>query len=136
MAADRAASSILDGPEYLLYRFFIGLPTEYKHRFGVLVLDLNGFKQVNDRMGHQVGDRLLRDIAQRLRDVVRRAGLVARPGGDEFVLLLENISRIDDIENIVRRVLTATSIGITTFPFDDAAPETLLSHADAAVYKV
>lgn len=118
---------------------------------GILVLDLDGFKQVNDRMGHQVGDRLLRDIAQRLRDVVRRADLVARLGGDEFVLLLENISRIDEIENIVRRVLTATntavngngmtqqvstSIGITIFPFDDAAPETLLSHADAAMYEI
>lgn len=118
----------------------------------VMVMDLDGFKQVNDRLGHQVGDRLLQDVARRLRDVVRRSDMVARLGGDEFVVLVENCASVVEIEHVAARLVTAlnfgvgtggnlalritASVGITVYPFDDATPEALLSHADAAMYEV
>jgi len=118
----------------------------------VMVMDLDGFKQVNDRLGHEVGDRLLQDVAGRLRDVVRRSDMVARLGGDEFVVLVENCASVCEIEQVATRLVTAlnfgvgmggslalritASVGVTVYPFDDAAPEALISHADAAMYAI
>ncbi|MEJ2061644.1 MAG: sensor domain-containing diguanylate cyclase, partial [Gammaproteobacteria bacterium] len=100
----------------------------------VLVMDIDGFKRVNDRMGHEAGDRLLREVASRIRDVARESDTIARLGGDEFVVLLENVHSLDEVGRIIRRILAAlniqitvngmservgVSIGATVYPFDD-----------------
>ncbi|RIX46973.1 MAG: EAL domain-containing protein [Rhodocyclales bacterium GT-UBC] len=114
----------------------------------VAYLDLDGFKPVNDTLGHDAGDQLLVEVAERLRNAVRRGDTVARMGGDEFALLL----RADDFgecEAALLRVLDtlaneytikqqsifiSASIGVTLFPNDTADPDMLLRHADQAMY--
>lgn len=112
-------------------------------------LDLDGFKEVNDRYGHDAGDRLLIEVANRLTQTVRAGDTVARLGGDEFVLLLVGIKDVEECERAAHRILTATaapigigqhqcvvsgSIGITVFPENGSDPETLLHQADQAMY--
>jgi diguanylate cyclase (GGDEF)-like protein/PAS domain S-box-containing protein len=119
------------------------------HLTAVCYLDLDGFKAINDAFGHEAGDALLVEVAQRLRDTVRASDTVARLGGDEFVLLLVGVESRDECERTVDRVLRALaapirlddrecyvsgSIGITVFPDDDNDPDTLLRHADLAMY--
>ncbi|MBU0751441.1 MAG: EAL domain-containing protein [Gammaproteobacteria bacterium] len=116
----------------------------------ICFLDLDGFKAVNDTHGHAAGDALLREVAQRLSSTVRSGDTVARMGGDEFVLLLSDIKDVDELESALHRVLLAvgtpydlsgrpaqvsTSIGVTLYPFDDGDPDTLLRHADQAMYR-
>jgi len=115
----------------------------------VCYLDLDNFKPVNDSFGHEAGDRLLLEMARRLKDCLRSGDTVARLGGDEFVLLLQGLDQIDEGEEVLERILVAiaepcsisghevavsASIGVTLFPFDDADPDTLLRHADQAMY--
>ena len=115
----------------------------------VIFLDLDRFKNVNDTLGHETGDELLRLVAERLRGVVRRCDTVARLGGDEFVILLDDIAHIPDAEMVCRKIIelftepfnigehelfSSTSIGITLFPLDGDNPETLLKNADTAMY--
>jgi len=115
----------------------------------VLVLDIDGFKRINDRMGHAAGDRLLQEVANRLRDVVRRSDTIVRLGGDEFVVLLESVHTLSEVNRIIRRIITAlkirmtingrseqvsTSLGATVYPLDDASQDTLIAHADNAMY--
>ena len=121
------------------------------HGLAVLFIDLDGFKTVNDALGHAAGDELLRTVAKRLKIAVRPRDHVVRLGGDEFVVVLETIRGADDVEHVAGRVLGAfrdgfhlqhathvlgASIGISLFPEhgDDAA--TLLKHADIAMYSV
>ena len=115
----------------------------------VLYLDLDGFKEVNDRGGHDAGDRLLREVAQRLQQGLRQGDLVARVGGDEFVALLRGC-RNADAARVVADGLRArlrpaytlpdglvhldASVGIACFPADGSDPDTLLAHADRAMY--
>jgi diguanylate cyclase (GGDEF)-like protein/PAS domain S-box-containing protein len=116
---------------------------------GICMLDLDGFKPVNDRYGHEVGDKLLIEVAQRLRDCVRGDDTVARLGGDEFVLLLGGLKNARELEEALRRVLQrlaalynvaeqpvaiSASIGVTLFPNDSGDADTLLRHADHAMY--
>ena len=75
------------------------------YRFGVLFVDCDHFKVVNDRLGHAAGDRLLVEIARRLQSSVRPADVVARLGGDEFTLLLEEVAGLPQVEHVARRVL-------------------------------
>ena len=118
--------------------------------FSLVFLDLDKFKQVNDVYGHGVGDRLLQEVAQRLLQCVREADSVARVGGDEFVLLLENIQSPESIDRIISKLrkelgrpLTidghtlraSPSIGIAHYPGDGEQIETLLKHADAEMYR-
>ena len=118
--------------------------------FSLLYLDLDKFKQVNDSYGHSVGDRLLQEVAVRLQHCVREADSVARIGGDEFVLLLENIAPPQNIALIVAKLrqelsrplvidghhLRPTpSIGVARYPEDGEHGEALLKHADAAMYR-
>ncbi|MGH8112477.1 MAG: diguanylate cyclase domain-containing protein [Rhodanobacteraceae bacterium] len=115
----------------------------------VLYIDLDGFKRVNDRGGHAVGDRLLRELAGRMQRAVRQGDLVARIGGDEFVVLLpdcRDVQAARKVADSLRACLTApyrlpaglfpldASIGMATFPADGADAEALLMHADRAMY--
>ncbi|MDP3669019.1 MAG: EAL domain-containing protein [Telluria sp.] len=117
----------------------------------LLFIDLDGFKAVNDTMGHAAGDELLRYAAQRLRDAVRPHDYVVRIGGDEFVVILENSVLPADAAQVATRVLAAfkpkfkllqgtqsigTSIGISVFPRDGNDATTLLQNADVAMYSV
>ena len=121
----------------------------YGCRLGVMILDLDGFKQVNDSMGHSAGDQLLRDIAQRLSQCVRSHDLLVRLGGDEFAIVTSNIDKDFDLAVVAARVcnmlaaplpiggrpvFVTASIGIALFPEDGADLEQLLSRADIAMY--
>ncbi|CAN7332183.1 sensor domain-containing protein [Acidovorax sp. LjRoot117] len=116
---------------------------------GVAYLDLDGFKPVNDRLGHGAGDRLLVVVAGRLTRALRPLDTVARLGGDEFVILLPELESVHDCERMLHRVMESisapytldtervvvtASIGYTVFPQDDADADTLLRHADQAMY--
>lgn len=115
----------------------------------VCYLDLDGFKHINDELGHAVGDRLLVEIAERLKFVLREEDTLARLGGDEFVFLLGNLSQSEDYRSALTRILqsvrqpvriegktvtTSVSIGVTLFPADDVDADTLLRHGDQAMY--
>jgi diguanylate cyclase (GGDEF)-like protein len=117
----------------------------------LLFIDLDGFKFVNDTMGHAAGDELLRHAAQRLKEAVRPHDNVVRIGGDEFVVILENDVVVADVGQVAGRVLAAfkpkfkllqgahsigTSIGISIFPRDGADAAALLQNADIAMYSV
>jgi diguanylate cyclase (GGDEF)-like protein/PAS domain S-box-containing protein len=115
----------------------------------VCMLDLDGFKAVNDGYGHASGDMLLVEVAKRLRDIVRGEDVVARLAGDEFVLVLRYVRDLPELCAALNRVLGAisapytlhgkainvfASIGVTLFPHDNEDAETLLRHADQAMY--
>ena len=116
----------------------------------VFLLDLDGFKEVNDRFGHSAGDDALRVVALRLAEVVRSGDILARFGGDEFVLVCENVSEVD-VYGIVERISAAvrsvsstdprfrrldTSVGMAWRDEDHRTPTQLLSAADASMYRV
>lgn len=122
----------------------------HAHRTGkslaVCVIDLDGFKPVNDRHGHKAGDEVLIGIVDRLNAILRASDTVARLGGDEFVLLLEDVAGDTVLERVLESiraplhighelVSVSASIGVTLFPEDNADPETLLRHADQAMYR-
>jgi diguanylate cyclase (GGDEF)-like protein/PAS domain S-box-containing protein len=117
---------------------------------GVLFLDLDRFKEINDSLGHAVGDKLLIAVAERLRGALRPQDTAARLGGDEFAILVENLLSVSDIENVASRVLRAmerefevrggfvhvgVSIGVAIAGPDHAAPEMLIRDADFAMYR-
>ena len=127
----------------------IALADRQGQTFAVIVLDLDRFKVVNDSFGHRVGDELLREVAQRLKSVVREIDTVARLGGDEFVLIITQSPERDEIQAVASRIIevmqapvriagveihTSPSIGIAVYPHDASTTETLLAHADAAMY--
>jgi diguanylate cyclase (GGDEF)-like protein len=118
-------------------------------RAAVLFLDLDRFKYVNDSLGHSAGDKMLQEIAARLRQCLRQEDTVARVGGDEFLIMLRDLSSRDEAEaaagrireEITRsftieghRLSTTCSIGISLYPEDGADGETLIRNADAAMY--
>jgi diguanylate cyclase (GGDEF)-like protein len=117
----------------------------------VLMLDLDRFKEVNDSLGHQAGDQLLKEVAQRLTGCVRESDTVSRLGGDEFVVLLAETAGPGDAEIAARKILAAlgrpfllqghearigVSIGVSVFPEDGADADSLLRTADEAMYRV
>lgn len=119
-------------------------------RIAVLYLDLDRFKNVNDILGHKIGDDLLRDVGGRLRTCVRDIDTVARLGGDEFVVVLSQVRHLDEVtlaaERIVSTLITSfhhadqelnltTSIGISVFPDDADSAESLVKNADTAMYR-
>jgi diguanylate cyclase (GGDEF)-like protein len=124
--------------------------THHRNMFAILFMDLDGFKVINDSLGHSVGDEVLKAFAHRLLHCVRGGDTVARLGGDEFVVLLENLASPDDAakmaESVLNRMRQGTwsdsqplqvmpSIGISLFPQDGNTVEVLLKHADAAMYE-
>jgi len=116
----------------------------------VCMLDLDGFKPVNDTFGHEAGDQLLVEVSERLARAIRGEDTVARLGGDEFVLLLGDLKDIGETELMLRRIqdamaapyaiegekiLISASIGVAVYPLDESDPDTLLRHADLAMYQ-
>lgn len=127
----------------------ISLARRSSSKVALLFLDLDGFKLVNDAMGHDMGDRLLQGVALRLNEIVRSSDTVARVGGDEFVLVLNNIGSMQDAALVAEKIIQALampfelngaecriggSVGIAVFPDDSELPETLLKRADEAMY--
>ena len=125
--------------------------TRHRQTIGVLSIDLDNFKQVNHALGHEIGDRLLYEVADRLADCVRGTDLLARVGGDEFALLLTNLNNADDAaivaSKLVERfhepfrihgeeVFSTPSIGISICPDDCRTTEELLGHAEDAMRDV
>ncbi|MFM2347283.1 MAG: hypothetical protein RL654_2036 [Pseudomonadota bacterium] len=121
-----------------------------QHRVGVLFIDLDNFKTVNDSLGHSCGDRLLRDVAARLAQRTRREDTLGRLGGDEFILVLEALRDQEDAAMVARELLqlldrpfqidgsevwVQASIGISLYPEDGHEVEELLRDADAAMYQ-
>jgi diguanylate cyclase (GGDEF)-like protein/PAS domain S-box-containing protein len=122
----------------------------YGTNLAVAFVDLDRFKYINDSLGHQVGDQLLKEMAARLKSCVREWDTVARLGGDEFVLLFNGTTGSESVQQAVERMLTVvaqpwatsqgefqitSSIGVAVYPNDGADAETLLKHADAAMYR-
>ena len=116
----------------------------------VMYVDLDRFKVVNDTLGHTVGDRLLQVVARRLRDVLRGDDTIARLGGDEFAVIVPEIHRAEEAGSVGRKLLgvlrepitvdghelhVTASAGVSLFPSDGTDVETLLKHADAALYR-
>lgn len=116
---------------------------------GVMFIDLDHFKEVNDSLGHDVGDQVLRHVARRLKGVLRAGDTLARLGGDEFTLLLSKLHGTDRATVVARRVIRelerplvvgphclclSGSIGVAFYPLDGADATTLLRHADQAMY--
>ncbi len=121
-----------------------------KRFIAVLFLDLDRFKYVNDTWGHAIGDLLLKDVANRLTNCLRRGDSIARLGGDEFTAVLENLNSIEEVVRIVKRIIDAmqlpfhldgneafvtASVGISLYPNDGNEVETLIRNADAAMYR-
>lgn len=120
-------------------------------RIGVLFLDLDRFKDINDSLGHAAGDRILRATAARLQQTVGPQHTVARLGGDEFTVVLENLDTPDEAEKVAREIITSfeapldidehqdvaitPSIGISIYPDNAQVPTDLLKHADTAMYQ-
>ena len=121
-----------------------------KQQFAVCFLDLDGFKPVNDNYGHAVGDKLLCEVSNRIKQVVRGNDTVARVGGDEFVTIFNELNSIEDCGELLNRLMTeisepividqnthhvSASIGVALFPKDSNEPDTLLHLADTAMYE-
>lgn len=117
---------------------------------GLMLLDLDRFKLVNDTFGHDIGDELLKAVSERLKTCVREVDTVARMGGDEFTIILEGVSSEQNILVVAKRITESIStpfelkghcisigisIGITIYPHDDHPIDELLKHADTAMYQ-
>jgi diguanylate cyclase (GGDEF)-like protein/PAS domain S-box-containing protein len=128
----------------------ISLARRHRGQAAVLFLDLDGFKQINDSLGHAAGDKLLQSVAKRLLACVRDPDTVSRYGGDEFAVLLQDVNRPQDAAATTRRILRAlgeahsidgqevhvtASIGMSVFPDDGFDAETLIRNADTAMYR-
>ena len=124
--------------------------TRHKGHVAVIFLDLDHFKAVNDRFGHSQGDRLLIDIAEVLGSAVRKEDTVARIGGDEFTILIEEVPDKHSLNTVTEKILRAferefqlretrirvtPSLGVSMSPDDGLDAETLMQHADAAMYR-
>lgn len=118
--------------------------------FAVMFMDIDHFKSVNDALGHAAGDEMLVNVSHRIRDALRESDSVGRMGGDEFIVLLNDINNVEDIVPVANKLLkeisrplvvaehtvqTAASIGITVYPMDGDSPEVLLKNADSAMYE-
>jgi len=133
-------------------RLALALPQAQRRnqRVGVMFLDIDRFKLINDTYGHPEGDKLLKEFAQRTRNCLRSGDTLARQGGDEFTVLLPDISNAEDVTMIARKILAelrqpftvadkdfiaTVSIGIAIYPEDGNTPEDLIRNADLAMYQ-
>jgi diguanylate cyclase (GGDEF)-like protein len=119
------------------------------HSIALMFLDLDHFKSINDTLGHDAGDRLLKTVARRLESCVRKNDTIARLGGDEFTIVLEDVSNAEDIASVAQKILdtmsrsfaldshevfVTVSIGIAFYPTCGLDPVTLIKNADTALY--
>ena len=166
----KAERKLIDQKNYLHYQahhdHLTGLPnrTLFKDRLehgievakgqesmlALLFIDLDHFKHINDTLGHQIGDMVLKVVAERLKAKLRPEDTLARLGGDEFTVIIEDVSALDDIQILAERILQvmtqpvhmgghtlyiSCSIGISVYPQDGKNPEHLVKFADAAMYR-
>jgi diguanylate cyclase (GGDEF)-like protein len=146
--------ALTDLPNRLLFhdRVLQAMTSARRHEkmLSILFVDLDKFKYINDSLGHAIGDQVLQAVALRLLSCVRKSDTVSRRGGDEFVILLSELSQGPDADVCSAKILSAigepcfinhnalyltASIGVATYPKDGADLETLLKHADAAMYE-
>ena len=121
-----------------------------KTEIALLFLDLDRFKIINDSLGHRIGDELLVQVAAKLSNTLRKSDSISRWGGDEFVILLENVEGVFHIEHIIKKIIlelcrpmvvedhllhVSTSIGVARFPKDGKDSLSLIKHADISMYK-
>ena len=140
-------------PNRMLFndRLTLALAQAQRHhqKLAVLLLDLDRFKDINDTLGHNVGDQLLHVASKRLKGLLRKSDTLARMGGDEFLFLVPDITRLENATEITRKILesfrepfsfeehelrTTASIGVTIYPDDGLDADTLLKNADIAMY--
>lgn len=145
--------TLTDLPNRHLFMDFFSLELAEARRndtkLALLFLDLNGFKRVNDTMGHSCGDRLLQEVARRLRGSIRESDTVARLGGDEFTVLMPDLAQTEVVGIVLNKILsvfetpfildgvavdTTTSIGVCMFPDDGSCSDDLMKKADIAMY--
>jgi len=145
---------LTDLPNRILFQERLARALEHaqrsEHCAALMLLDLDFFKNVNDSLGHEAGDRMLQAIGQRLRECVRHRDTVARLGGDEFAVILEDLAGSEDAAAIAEKILDAmtrtfaldgnevsidASIGIVMFPDHNPDAVTLFKNADAALYQ-
>ncbi len=121
-----------------------------KELLGIIFLDLDDFKKVNDTLGHDSGDILLQEVAQRLSSVLRKGDSICRIGGDEFILLIDNLKKSKDMHKVIAAMQNAlkkpfkisnkqlkitSSMGVSFYPIDGKSPRILEKRADIALYK-
>ena len=131
------------------FRKSLSLASRQNSRLAILMIDLDGFKQVNDRFGHQMGDAVLVEVSRLFARMSRESDILARLGGDEFVILVPVLEKTTDLSVLAERILSVfskpvlpdlgevslgASIGIAVFPDDGADPDALLNAADRALY--
>ncbi len=130
---------------------FLEMAKRNDYTIALLFIDFDGFKAVNDRLGHDIGDLLLQEAAKRMKDCMRRSDTVARMGGDEFIGICGRITAPADAAVVARKIIAAltqpfelkgqacsigASIGISVYPLDGTDADTLLKKADVAMYRV
>ena len=121
-----------------------------RNKFAILFLDLDRFKEINDTLGHEIGDEVLKAASAKLRSTIRESDIIARLGGDEFIILLSDMNHVDAISEVARKIinsfhspltvasndiLVTPSIGISLYPDDGDEIESLLRNADTAMYQ-
>src|SRR5581483_2694048 len=144
---------LTDLPNRVMFSQVLNIAIEsarrYKRHFAVLFLDLDRFKIINDTLGHEAGDTLLKEMARRIHDNLRASDVVARLGGDEFVVLVQEVTEPEQVAIVARKLLSAVmkplvivgqecritaSIGVSMFPTDAEDEQALMKNADIAMY--
>ncbi len=152
---DQAHHDALTGlPNRVLFndRLEHGIEQAKRHKteIALFFIDLDHFKQINDSLGHQVGDKMLVAVTERLKAKIRKEDTLARLGGDEFTIIIEDMKEIQDVSHLAQKILEvltqpvhieghtlyiSCSIGISLYPQDDTDANNLIKYADAAMYK-
>jgi len=146
--------SLTDLPNRVLFidrlQQSMSLADRYNKKVALLFIDLDHFKDINDSLGHHIGDKILVEFANRMRHKIRKSDTISRLGGDEFCIILNNIEEIDFVTNFIidsmkiikepfiisgRKLHIAMSVGISLYPHDGGSANSLLKNADAAMYK-
>ncbi len=128
----------------------IELAKRHHKKLALFFIDLDHFKQINDSLGHQVGDKVLIAVTERLKAKIRKEDTLARLGGDEFTIIMEDLTKVEDVSLLAHKIqqvltqpihieghtlYTSCSIGISLYPQDDTDANNLIKYADAAMYK-
>lgn len=146
--------SLTDLPNRVLFmdrlQQSINSAQRYDKKVAILFMDLDHFKEINDSLGHGVGDKVLVEVSRRMKNKMRKSDTLSRFGGDEFCIILNDITHIEDISDIITSGMSTVkkpmeiegqtlylgmSIGVSVYPDDGSNPSTLLKNADAAMYK-